>query len=431
VQAVTAGSTALLRAQAFPTRLEWAQTQSHLGNALSLLGMRRAGTAELGQAVAAYRSALEEYTRRRSEMPLEWAGVQRQLAKTLFLLGLRAKDPASLHGAVAAFRAALEGYSLERHPQEWASTQNDLGIALGHLNALNDGTTYLDEAVAAYEAAQSGWTRIGDRANWAVSQNNKASVLMLLGQAETGTAGLERAADAYRAAMEAAGTDIDHATAENGLGVVLRMIAIRSGDWQRFEEAIAAHRSALTVYPLGDPTRHSPARRATVMNDLGRSLFELGWRTNRDELVNEAIGAFVYAAREFAQERSYYGFSWALAEINLGEALLARSARFTDTGDLEAALTAYRNALEEYPRQRYPADFAWAQFNIGRILVEIGRRRMLSDPVRDGKAALQLSWDAYEQAGHTDYDASFTDRLAEADRLIDIIDNGERAGVPK
>jgi hypothetical protein len=43
--------------------LQWAGTQMNLGTALQTLGERESGTARLEEAVAAYRSALEERTR--------------------------------------------------------------------------------------------------------------------------------------------------------------------------------------------------------------------------------------------------------------------------------------------------------------------------------------------------------------------------------
>jgi Tetratricopeptide repeat len=51
--------------------LAWATTQNNLGTALSTLGAREGGTARLEEAVAAYRAALEEWTRDR--VPLDWA----------------------------------------------------------------------------------------------------------------------------------------------------------------------------------------------------------------------------------------------------------------------------------------------------------------------------------------------------------------------
>jgi hypothetical protein len=46
-------------------------TQMNLGNALQTLGERESGAARLEEAVAAYRAALEEWTRDR--VPLDWA----------------------------------------------------------------------------------------------------------------------------------------------------------------------------------------------------------------------------------------------------------------------------------------------------------------------------------------------------------------------
>ena len=43
--------------------LQWAGTQNNLGIALRWLGERESGTARLEEAVAAYRAALEEWTR--------------------------------------------------------------------------------------------------------------------------------------------------------------------------------------------------------------------------------------------------------------------------------------------------------------------------------------------------------------------------------
>jgi hypothetical protein len=48
-----------------------AAAQNNLGTALRVLGERERGTGRLEEAVAAYRGALEEYTRDR--VPLDWA----------------------------------------------------------------------------------------------------------------------------------------------------------------------------------------------------------------------------------------------------------------------------------------------------------------------------------------------------------------------
>jgi exonuclease VII small subunit len=67
--------------------LDWAMTQNNLGNALRVLGERESGTARLEEAVAAYRDALQEYTRERA--PLQWATTQMNLGTALSTLGER------------------------------------------------------------------------------------------------------------------------------------------------------------------------------------------------------------------------------------------------------------------------------------------------------------------------------------------------------
>jgi hypothetical protein len=57
--------------------LDWATTQSNLGDALRTLGERESGTARLEEAVGVDRAALEELTRER--VPLDWAETQNNL----------------------------------------------------------------------------------------------------------------------------------------------------------------------------------------------------------------------------------------------------------------------------------------------------------------------------------------------------------------
>ena len=81
-------------------------TQNNLGLALWRLGERESGTAKLEEAVAAYREALQEYTRARA--PLDWAKTQTNLGNALWRLGERESGTAKLEEAVAAYREALQ-----------------------------------------------------------------------------------------------------------------------------------------------------------------------------------------------------------------------------------------------------------------------------------------------------------------------------------
>jgi hypothetical protein len=90
--------------------------------------------------VAAYRSALEVYTR--EQLPQDWAQTQNNLGNSLQAQGIRsggAQSAELLAQAVAAYRSALEVRTREQLPQDWAQTQNNLGNALKAQGILSGG----------------------------------------------------------------------------------------------------------------------------------------------------------------------------------------------------------------------------------------------------------------------------------------------------
>jgi exonuclease VII small subunit len=70
------------------------------------IGEREAGTKRLEEAVAAYRLALEEWTRGR--VPLDWAKTQMNLGGALTVLGQRESGTTHLEEAVAAWDLGLQ-----------------------------------------------------------------------------------------------------------------------------------------------------------------------------------------------------------------------------------------------------------------------------------------------------------------------------------
>jgi hypothetical protein len=101
------------------------------------------------EATSVYRSALTLVPQARA--PLDWAKTQTNLGNALCVLGERGDDDA-LREAVAAYEAALLERARERVPLDWTATQNNLGAALGVLGARGDDEA-LRQAVAACEAA--------------------------------------------------------------------------------------------------------------------------------------------------------------------------------------------------------------------------------------------------------------------------------------
>ncbi|WP_416881550.1 tetratricopeptide repeat protein [Marivita sp.] len=229
--------------------LDWAMTQNNLGGALRILGFRESGTARLEEALAAYRAALEEYTRER--VPLDWAMTQNNLGLALFNLGERESGTARLEEAVKAYRAALEEYRLELSPRNWAVVQNNLGNALRALGERESGTAWLEEAVAAFRAALEERTRERVPLDWAMTQNNLGNALQTLGGRESGTTRLEEAVAAYRAALEEYTRDrvpFQWAMTIENLGLVYEAFFDETGERARLEEAVALVRAAREVW---------------------------------------------------------------------------------------------------------------------------------------------------------------------------------------
>jgi tetratricopeptide (TPR) repeat protein len=146
-------------------------------------GVPDAGGDRLEQAVAAYRAALEVYTR--ESLPLDWATTQNNLGNALWTLGEREDGTENLEKAVAAYRAALEVRTRERVPLDWAMTQNNLGTALRALGERQDGASdagsrRLQEAVAAYRAALEVFRPAGASFYVAGTERNLARAEALL-----------------------------------------------------------------------------------------------------------------------------------------------------------------------------------------------------------------------------------------------------------
>ena len=131
--------------------------QSNLGAALSDQGTRASGAESqrlLGQAVAAYRAALEVYTR--EQLPQAWARTQNDLGWTLAEQGWRAKGATGLRllkESEVACRAALEVNTREHDPKLWAMVQDSLDYALsgqGFLMPDDAGKNLLRDAIDGY-----------------------------------------------------------------------------------------------------------------------------------------------------------------------------------------------------------------------------------------------------------------------------------------
>ena len=293
------------------------------------------------------------------------------LGTALATLGARETGTARLEEAVAAYRGALEEWTRDRVPLGWAATQNNLGTALQTLGARETGTNRLEEAVAAYRDALKERTRDRVPLDWATTKDNFGNTLKLLGERETGTARLVEAVDAYCEALKERTRDrvpLKWAATQMNLGNALQALGVRETGTPRLDEAVAAYREALKE----NTREHMPLQWAMTQNNLGVALASLGKRKTGTARLDEAVDAYREALKEHTRDR--VPLNWAMTSMNLGNALQALGTREIGTARLDEAVDAYRNALKERTCDRVPFDWAMTQANLAIALAEIARR---------------------------------------------------------
>ena len=243
-----------------------------LAYALTVLGEQSGKREPLDEAVAAYKSALEEYTRER--VPLYWAAIQHSLGTPLTDLSEHESGTQHLDEAIAAYKSALEERTRERVPMDWAMTQNNLGTALRRLGVGESGTQHVDEAVAAYKSALEEYTHERVPLYWAAIQGNLGNALTSLGERESSTQHLEDAVTAHKSALEEYTRErvpLYWAATQNNLAYALRTLGERESGTHRLEEAVAACNAALEERT----SERVPMDWAATQDNLGNALKSL------------------------------------------------------------------------------------------------------------------------------------------------------------
>jgi tetratricopeptide (TPR) repeat protein len=104
---------------------------------------------------------------------------------------------------------------------------------------------------------------------------------------------------------------------------------------------------------------HQPRQTGEFSCATDTALEALGERESGTGKLEEAVGAFRAALKEYTRER--VPLNWAVTQMNLGAALERLGERESGTGKLEEAVAAFREALKEYTRDRVPLEWAATQ----------------------------------------------------------------------
>jgi tetratricopeptide (TPR) repeat protein len=103
----------------------------------------------------------------------------------------------------------------------------------------------------------------------------------------------------------------------------------------------------------------------------------------------EAVTAYRAALEENPRDR--VPLAWAATQNNLGNALLTLGFRESGTELLEQAVAAFRAALEENTRDRVPLDWATTQYNLGTALLTLGQRESGTERLEQAVAAVRAA----------------------------------------
>ena len=113
--------------------------------------------------------------------------------------------------------------------------------------------------------------------------------------------------------------------------------------------------------------------RAEVGFFFAYALSIFGRQTGKNEFQEEAVAIYTEVLRESPREQ--VPFEWATVQNNLGNTLRQLGEWEGSTARVEEAVAAYREALTEQTRDRVPLAWATTQHNLGSALQTLGKRK--------------------------------------------------------
>jgi tetratricopeptide (TPR) repeat protein len=258
--------------EAFPE--QWAAIQNNLGNAYR---NRNLGgqAANLEQAIAAYKAALR--VRSREVDPLDWAMTQNNLGNSWLALYKAKGDLADLGNAIIAFRSALEMVTALGTPYS-ATLLSNLGNALlyrfeatGEIEDLEQAIEALREASSLTSPGSPAWISVHQRL--AEAQYHLGSLLVQQGRWYDGLRLLEESLTIRRQ-----GNDL------NARADTIYQIARTHHLMGNLDEARIRYRDALRLYDRTDNQRGV----AACKTGLGRLTIQTGWLDDATHELEQA-----------------------------------------------------------------------------------------------------------------------------------------------
>lgn len=413
--AIAAYQEALQYRQLETQPLDYAMTQTNLGEAHRLMATLSGHQAHLPAALHAYQEALRFFTP--ESAPSAYATVQLNLGN-LYRLYANIEKPAEyLQKALEAYQNALPFYPPSNAPLDYAAVQNNLGVIYGALAKLSQPIEHYQRAIEAYQAALEYRTPANAPFEYAATQNNLGTCYAALADYQDASANLQRAIEAYQAALEFRRPDADPldyigtlnnlggvyyhrgrltqnsadlkqalalyqdalpylnandapmyaAVTQINLGNAYQSLAAFEAQAQNLEHAIAAYEVALQIYTA----ESAPLDYAMVQHNMAAAWHDYAQVADPLTHFERAIAGYQEALRFRSPEQT--PFDYALTQNNLANSLASVARLQNDVTQMQAAEAACREALRFYTAETAPSAFVMTERNHGMILVELGR----------------------------------------------------------
>jgi len=157
-------------------------------------------------------------------------------------------------------------------------------------------------------------------------------------------------------------------------------------NWSGFDPLVP---HALVVVKHATDAKVDNTALRSVLSACGTYLFRRGRDAEGRPLLEHAVDGYRAALQEYPRERT--PMEWARTQHNLGIALTTLGERDSGTARLEEAVAAFRAALGEHSRESVPLEWARTQRNLGIAVRKLGEREIGTAGLEEAAAAFRAA----------------------------------------
>lgn len=136
-------------------------------------------------------------------------------------------------------------------------------------------------------------------------------------------------------------------------------------------------------------------QRGAALNDLALAFYSIGARDAVSTQLKRAIDYHILALDEYPREQS--PFDWALTQMNLGNALRTLGEQEWDPLRLNQAINSLKAALSVLSPSLTPIEWAAAQMNLGAAMRTLGEREDGTNKIEEAVTAYKSALAAYDE----------------------------------